>query len=129
MNKNHYNSKKIQTFKPFLSRIGEKMANYKNWYYLLSSTMIIAQSILFFTIRILFEKYKDQKEIINLIFMFSFFLICFNTLVVMLLFYTFFCTGAAIFSELKGYEILTIAKTTIGETSNEYFKFQLNELN
>ena len=96
MNKNHYNSKKIQTFKPFLSRIGEKMANYKNWYYLLSSTMIIAQSILFFTIRILFEKYKDQKEIINLIFMFSFFLICFNTLVVMLLFYTFFCTGAAI---------------------------------
>ncbi len=129
MNKNHYNSKKIQTFKPFLSRIGEKMANYKNWYYLLSSTMIIAQSILFFTIRILFEKYKDQKEIINLIFMFSFFLICFNTLVVMLLFYTFFCTGAAIFSELKGYEILTIAKTTIGEPSNEYFKFQLNELN
>ena len=126
---NNYNNKKIHTFKPFLNRIGEKMANYKNWYYLLSSLMIISQSILFFTIRIIFEKYKDQKEIIDLIFMFSFFLICFNTLIIMLLFYTFFCTGAAIFSELRGYEILTISKTTIGEPSNEYFKLQLNELN
>ena len=126
---NHYNSKKINTFKPFLSKIGEKMSNYKNWYYLLSSLMIVSQCILFFIIRELFEKFKDQKVIIDLIFMFSFFLICFNTLIVMLLFYTFFCTGAAIFSELRGYEILTIAKTTIGEPSNEYFKFQLNELN
>ena len=91
--------------------------------------MIVSQSILFFTIRILFEKFKDQKPIIDLICMFSFFLICFNTLIVMLLFYTFFCTGAAIFSELRGYEILTIAKTTIGESSNEYFRFQLKELN
>ena len=74
MNINQYNSKKIHTFKPFLSKIGEKMANYKNWYYLLSSLMIISQSILFFTIRIIFEKYKEQKEIIDLIFMFSFFL-------------------------------------------------------
>ena len=129
MNMNHYNSKKINTFKPFLSKIGEKMSNYKNWYYLLSSLMIVSQCILFFVIRVLFEKFKDQKVIIDLIFMFSFFLICFNTLIVMLLFYTFFCTGAAIFSELRGYEILTIAKTTIGEPSNEYFKFQLNELN
>jgi len=129
MNMNHYNSKKINTFKPFLSKIGEKMSNYKNWYYLLSSLMIVSQCILFFIIRELFEKFKDQKVIIDLIFMFSFFLICFNTLIVMLLFYTFFCTGAAIFSELRGYEILTIAKTTIGEPSNEYFKFQLNELN
>ena len=104
------------------------MTNYKNWYYMLSFIMIVSQSILFFTIRILFEKFKDQKAIIDLICMFSFFLICFNTLIVMLLFYTFFCTGAAIFSELRGYEILTIAKTTIGEPSNEYFKFQLNEL-
>ena len=126
---NHYNSKKIHTFKPFLSKIGEKMSDYKNWYYLLSSLMIVSQCILFFIIRELFEKFKDQKVIIDLIFMFSFFLICFNTLIVMLLFYTFFCTGAAIFSELRGYEILTIAKTTIGEPSNEYFKFQLNELN
>ena len=129
MNINHYNNKKIHTFKPFVSKIGEKMTNYKNWFYLLSSFMIISQSILFFTMRIIFEKYKEQKEIIDLIFMFSFFLICFNTLIAMLLFYTFFCTGAAIFSELKVYEILTIAKTTIGEPSNEYFKFQLNELN
>lgn len=129
---NQYNSKKIHTFKPFkpfLSKIGEKMSNYKNLYYLLSFLMIVSQCILFFVIRVLFEKFKDQKVIIDLIFMFSFFLICFNTLIVMLLFYTFFCTGAAIFSELRGYEILTIAKTTIGETSNEYFKLQLNELN
>ena len=121
----HYKSKKMHTYKPFLSKIGEKMINYKNWYYMLSFIMIVSQSILFFTIRILFEKFIDQKTIIDLIFMFSFFLICFNTLIIMLLFYTFFCTGAAIFSELRGYEILTIAKTTIGEPSNEYFKFQL----
>ena len=124
----HYNSKKIHTFKPFLSKIGEKMVNYKSWFYILLTIVIVSKSSLFFTIRIFFEKFKDQKAIIDLIFIFSFFLICFNTLIMMLLFYTFFCTGAAIFSELRGYEILTIAKTTIGESSNEYFKFQLKEL-
>ena len=90
--------------------------------------MIVSQSILFFTIRILFEKFKDQKVIIDLIFMFSFFLICFNTLIIMLLFFTFFCTGAAIYSELRGYEVLRISKTTFGEPSNEYFKLQLEEI-
>lgn len=125
---NHYNSKKMHTFKPFLSKIGEKMVNYKNWYYMLSFIMIVSQSILFFTIRILFEKFKDQKVIIDLIFMFSFFLICFNTLIIMLLFFTFFCTGAAIYSELRGYEVLRISKTTFGEPSNEYFKLQLEEI-
>ena len=77
---NHYNSKKIHTFKPFLSKIGEKMSDYKNWYYLLSSLMIVSQCILFFIIRELFEKFKDQKVVIDLIFMFSFFLICFTHL-------------------------------------------------
>ena len=125
---NHYNSKKMHTFKPFLSKIGEKMVNYKNWYYMLSFIMIVSQSILFFTIRILFEKFIDQKVIIDLIFMFSFCLICFNTIIIMLLFFTFFCTGAAIYSELRGYEVIRISKTTFGEPSNEYFKLQLEEI-
>ena len=124
------NRKKMaHTFKPFLSKIGEKMINYKNWYYLLSSLMIISQFTLFFTIRSVFEYINDESnDIVDLIFMFSFFFICINTLIVMLLFFTFFCTGAAIYSELRGYEILKISKTTLGEPSNEYFKLQLEEI-